>query len=186
MYRIAGGIGARKKGIDNKMNNKGFTLLEMVVTFGIIGILLGGVAIIFPQWLNQYTYLKQTAAATEVMDVVASGIWDEMSLSRERAWSGDGISYLNGERISKLPLDHTGCTCSLADDTLVISGQPKIYGAVFDTGFYKDMSVTITMQEEKRSRDDKPVLVMNIEVYSSQGALLASETKTVFYYNPET
>ena len=166
------------------MNNKGFTLLEMVITFGIIGILIGGVAIIFPQWLNQYTYLKQTAAATEVMDVVASGIQDEMSLSRERTWSAEGLTYVNGERISKLPLDNTACTSSYSDGKLIISGQPKIYGAIFDTAFYKDMSVTLTMQEEKRSRDDALVLVTTIEVYSPQGALLASETKTTFYYNP--
>ena len=167
------------------MNNKGFTLLEMVVTLGIIGILLGSVAVIFPQWLNQYTFLKETAAATEVMDVVASGIQDEMALCSERTWSGEGITYVNGERISKLPLDNAGCSSSYNGTELVITGQPKVYGAIFDTGFYKDMTVTITMKEEKRGRDEKPVLVTTIEVFSKQGTLLAGETKTTFYYNSD-
>lgn len=167
------------------MNNKGFTLLEMVITVAIIGILIGSVAVIFPQWLEQYSLLKQTAAATEVMDVVASGIQDELSLSKERNWESDGLTYERGDRISTLPIDNEDCSVSYGGGNLVISGQPKIYGAVFDTAFYKDMTVNITLQEEKRSRDDLPVLVTTIEVYSAQGTLLAGETKTTFYYNPE-
>lgn len=167
------------------MNNKGFTLLEMVVTVGILGILMSAIAIIFPNWLRQYTMLKETAAATEIMDVVASGIQDELSVSQEREWSEDGLYYINGDRIGNLPLEDSPCSIAYTDKKLVIEGQPGIYGAVFDTGFYKDMSVKITLEEEKRSRDDAIFLLSTIEVYSSDGTMLGSETKSTYYYNPE-
>lgn len=167
------------------MNNKGFTLLEMVITVAIIGILISGVAIIFPRWLNQYTLLKQTAEAMEVMDVVASGIQDELSMSRERTWSAEGLGYVNGDRIGRLPLEKEKCTVIYTGGPLVISGQPKIYGAIFDTEFYKDMTVRLTLQEQKRSRDGIVFLEAVIEVYSTEGVLLCSETKNTFYYNPQ-
>lgn len=167
------------------MNNKGFTLLEMIITIGIISILMGGIAFIFPQWLRQYTMLKETAAATEIMDVVASGISEELSMSQERNWTTAGISYVNGDRISSLPLETEDCTISYQDGVLKISGQPKIYGAIFDTTFYKDMSVTLTMYEQARSRDGAKVLLATIEVYSAKDVLLSSETRTIFYYNPQ-
>ncbi len=167
-----------------KMGNKGFTLLEMVLTVGIISILIGGVAAVLPQWLSQYIMLKQTAAATEVMDVVASGIEEEMSFSRNRIWGNQGISYVTGDRVCALPLKESPAEVTYADGRLVISGRPKIYGAVFDAAFYKDMTVKLTIWETKRARDGTVVLMTQIEVFSAKGQLLCSETKPTVYYNP--
>ena len=168
----------------DKMDNKGFTLLEMVLTVGIISILIGGVVTVVPQWLSQYIMLKQTAAATEVMDVVASGIEEEMSFSRNRIWGTQGVSYVTGERVCMLPLKDSPVEMTYADGRLVIRGKPKIYGAVFDTAFYKDMTVQLTMWETKRTRDGISILMTQIEVFSAKGQLLCSETKPTVYYNP--
>lgn len=167
-----------------KMGNKGFTLLEMVLTVGIISIFIGGVAAVLPQWLSQYIMLKQTAAATEIMDVVSSGIEEEMSFSRNRIWGAQGVSYVTGDRVCTLPLKDSPVEMTYADGRLVISGKPKIYGAVFDTAFYKDMTVKLTMWEAKRTRDQATILMMQIEVFSAKGQLLCSETKPTVYYNP--
>lgn len=167
-----------------KKNNKGFTLLEMVLTVALISILIGGVAVVFPQWLSQYILLKQTAAATEVMDVIASGIEDEMAFSRNRMWGPSGVSYVTGDRVCTLPLKNSQAETSYADGRLVINGRPRIYGAIFDTAFYKDMTVQLTMWESKRERDGMPILMIQVEVYSDQGILLCSETKPTAYYNP--
>lgn len=166
------------------MNNKGFTLLEMVVTVALLSIVIAGVVVIFPNWMNQYDMLKETAAATEIMDVVASGIQEELSLSQERQWDENGLSYVNGDRLGQLPLEDSQSTTSYTNGTLVISGQPKIYGAVFDTEFYKDMTVTLTLQEKERKRDNSVFLLAIIEVHAADGELLCSERKTIFYYNP--
>lgn len=166
------------------MDNKGFTLLEMICTVGIISILLAGVAAIFPQWLDQYMLLKQTAAATEIMDAVASGIQEELSFSKDRKWGPEGLTYATGDKIATLPLKDSACTVTYADSRLVISGQPRIYGTIFDAEFYQDMTVTLTLQEQKRERDGAVVLLVRIEVYSSTGKLLCSETKPTIYYNP--
>lgn len=166
------------------MKNKGFTLLEMVLTIGIISILLAGVAVIFPQWVDQYILLKQTAAATEIMDAVASGIQQELAFSQDREWSDQGLTYVTADKVSILPLKGSQCTITYAENQLVISGQPRIYGTVFDQSFYKDMTVTLTMQEEKRSRDGAMILMTQIQVYSASGKLLCSETKPTMYYNP--
>lgn len=166
-----------------RLNNKGFTLLEMVIAVAIVSLLVGSVVVVFPQWLTQYVMLRQTAEATEIMDVIASGIQDELLFSKERTWDEQGLHYVRDSRIGTLPLNDTECAITYEDGSLTILGKPQIFGAVFDSGFYGDMTAKLVMKEQTRSRDGAPVLVAQIEVYSSQGQLLASEAVSVLYYN---
>ena len=166
-----------------RWNNKGFTLLEMVIAVAIVSLLVGSVVVVFPQWLTQYVTLRQTAEATEKMDVIASGIQDELLFCKERTWDEKGLHYVRDSRIGNIPLNDAECTIAYEDGTLTILGKPLIFGAVFDSDFYDDMTAKLVLKEQTRSRDGAPVLGVQIEIYSSQGQLLGSETISVLYYN---
>lgn len=168
-----------------KIDDSGFTLMELIITVAILSVLMTGVVTTFPQWLRQYTMLKETSRATEIMDILASGINQEMKFSTSRTWGSEGISYVNAEKLStSLPIATDGCTITYESDKLIIDGRPKIYGSVFDTGIYDEMTVRLILSETERTRDNARVLQTLIEVYSDSGALLATETKSTMYYNP--
>lgn len=178
-----------------KTNNKGFTLLEVVITVAIISILFGGIATVFPQWLNQYIMLRQTARATEIMDVVATAVRDELIYSTDREWTEEGLKYIRDTRMSTIPVNTTDCTVTYlpgeADNNGVITivGRPQIFGTIFDENFYKDMTVRLVLEEKTRVRGTdgsmgKKFLQAQIEVFSAEGQRLASVTETVSYYNP--
>ncbi len=166
-----------------RMNNKGFTLLEMVIAVAVISLLIGSIVVVFPQWLTQYVTLRQTAEAMEIMDVIASGIQDELLFSKERTWDGQGLHYVRDTRIGHIPLNDMECAVSYEGGSLTVEGKPQIFGVVFDSDFYGDMTAKLILGEQTRSRDGAKVLVTQIEIYSSQGQLLGSETASVLYYN---
>ncbi len=178
-----------------KLNNKGFTLLEIVITVAIISILFGGVVTVFPQWMNQYLMLRQTAKATEVMDVVATAVRDEMVYSTDREWTEEGLKYVRDVRMGTIPVDTADCSVSYAPDetggsgVITIEGRPQIFGTIFDDDFYTDMTIKLVLEEKERARGadgsmGKKFLQAQIEVFSAEGQRLASVTEAVAYYNP--
>ncbi len=165
-------------------DNRGFTLLEMVIAIAIISILMSAIVFIFPQWLRQYEQLKKTAKAVEIMDSIASAVQEEMKFSQDRSFGRQGLKYLVGERISAIPLDDAHCSVAYDESShrVRIEGKPKIFGTIFDTAFYGDMTVLLVIWEQ--DKEGESLLMTQIEVYSSEGNLLCSVTRPVVYYNP--
>lgn len=167
-----------------RKNNSGFTLIEMIITTAILGILLSAVAVTFPQWLNQYLFIQNESRAVEIMDIVAAGVGEELRFSKDRTIDDvNGLTYACGKRICTIPLNQEECTITYEDDELIITGQPKIYGSIFDTGIYNDLYVTLTMKEETVAPGNV-LMRTKIEIFSEGGQPLCSETKTTHYYNP--
>lgn len=49
-----------------EMNKKGFTLVELIVSFAILMILLGGVVALLPAFFNQYNHVQNTARTQSI------------------------------------------------------------------------------------------------------------------------
>lgn len=160
--------------------NKGFTLIEMVIAVAIVSMLFGSIVVIFPQWLSQYVMLRDTAEATEVMDVVAAGIKDELQFSKDRLWNDEGIYYVRGNRSVQIPLNPSDCNITYDNQVMTIEGRPEIFGSIFDESFYSGNIIKLTLQN---NGEESKYMNANIEIYSEQGELLASEIKTVVFYN---
>ncbi|MCR4651112.1 MAG: type II secretion system GspH family protein [Lachnospiraceae bacterium] len=162
-------------------NNKGFTLIEMIITLGLVGILLSAVAVLFPQWLDQYLYIRQLGTATGIMDVVGQGVQSELEYSTDRMIEATGLSYIVEDRIGKIPANTDDCTVTVTSDTVVINGQPAIFGSVVDPDFYHDMSVTITLVLDGTGSDEH--INALIEVFNSEGKIMCSENKPMILYS---
>ncbi|MBR1931377.1 MAG: hypothetical protein IJ833_07915 [Lachnospiraceae bacterium] len=160
-------------------------MIEMIITVGIIAVLTGSIAVVFPQWLRQYVSLRQIAEATNMVDVMASGIKEELQFSKNRTWDEEGLHYVRDIRMGDFPLNEDECTINYdeAANTLTVVGRPEIFGTVFDADFYGEMTATVVVENETRTRDNKNFLAVDIEIRNAEGQLMSSEKIAVNLYN---
>ena len=123
-----------------------------------------------------------------MMDVVASGMKEELQYSKNRTFDENGFHYVRGTRIGDFPIQSTAgdytVTYTVGEQSVTVSGQPKIFGTVFDTAFYGDMTTVITLREESRTSDGRSFLTADIEIRNNEDKVMSSETIAIHLFQP--
>jgi prepilin-type N-terminal cleavage/methylation domain-containing protein len=99
-----------------KKNNKGMTLVEMIVSFALLGIFLAAAGIAISGPVKTYYYQRKTMSAYTVADAVLSEIRNDIQTARGGDTSADGTGYikLRADDGTVVEADETGSCLEFA------------------------------------------------------------------------
>lgn len=159
-------------------DQKGFTLIEMIIALAMVTILFTVILAVLTRTITAYAKMKESVEAMKIADVMGSGMVKELEFAKEITFESDCMTYSVDGGGTRLPLDNTSAVTTTSD-SISILGKPKIYGVVFDPGFYKADSVNIDI-----TRANENTLLIQIKIISdASGDTLYTGKQTVHLYN---
>lgn len=169
-------------------------MLELIITVAMVAVFFGAVTLAVPRCLEQYIMMKETSEAMEISSILENGLASELGgAGRINVDESKGICYVRDNLIKYFPIDAESAktddsyNCDMTvtkngmDSEIVIKGQPKIYGTLYDTKFYGGMSVEMVLNY----RTGADCINLKISVLSSEGKVIAVTTKPIVLYNKE-
>jgi type IV pilus assembly protein PilA len=127
--------------LNAKKNNKGFTLVELIIVIAIIAVLA---AVLAPQYIK---YVEKSREATDANAV------NEIAHAAEVAYVGDGTTQPTGEKFT-ITVDANGgvtYTKNAVTDTLSdeVAGIAASSAYTMKSKAYKGATITITLNDGK-------------------------------------
>lgn len=160
-------------------NQKGFTLVEMIIAVALISVFFTVVVTVMTRTLNSYVTMKQTTEAIKMADVIGSGMVKELEFAQNIEFTAEGMNYTVKKGSSVLPMNGTATVASYTSDSIVIEGKPEIFGVVFDPGLYANNSVRLRITKAATQ-----VLAVEMEIIDDSSNELVYKTKrTIHLYN---
>lgn len=161
-------------------NQKGFTLVEMIIAVAMISVFFTVVVAVMTRTLNTYLSIRQTTNAMKTADVLGSGMVKELEFAQDIEFKAEGMSYSVNKGSSRIPLNAAPVT-SYTANSVVIEGKPEIFGVVFDSGFYEENSVRLQI-----TRPEQRILSIDIQIIQDgSNEVLYTTKRTVYLYNIE-
>lgn len=174
-----------------KLNNVGTTMMELIITVAIVTVFFGAVAIAVPNCLEQYVMMKNTSEAMEITSIIENGLSTELGGAGRISFTADkGLTYARNGQIRNFPIleDKAGDSSKTSTikvenkdgvSIMTVTGKPKIYGTLYDTAFYGNMTVEIIVTYKKGA----DCMNSKITVYNSEGESIAITEKPIVLYN---
>lgn len=164
---------------NNVKNNKGFTLVEMIIAVALISVFFTVVVAVMTRTLNSYVTMKQTTEAIKMADVIGSGMVKELEFADGIDFTADGMKYTVNRGSSVLPMNGTATVSAYTDDSIIIEGKPEIFGVVFDPALYQHNSAKLQI-----SKVAEQVLYVEMDIIDdNSGDLIYKTNRTVHLYN---
>ncbi|MCR4717937.1 MAG: prepilin-type N-terminal cleavage/methylation domain-containing protein [Lachnospiraceae bacterium] len=168
-----------------RMNNKGVTLTEMVVSFALLGIFLIAVSIIITYAVKNYYHEKRVMTSYSVADLVLDEIKDDIQTMQASPSEINGINY--GAGYVKLRTE-SGTTIPVIDDRTIkgdtiefVSSNIKdaVYAEQIDTkGYTGYMIRNQAVTQSDSSIDPLEADKLTVRYYSKD---LKEETISKYY-----
>lgn len=184
-------VNNKQKQLNNRLNNKGTTMIELIITVAIVAVFFGAVAVAVPKCLEQYIMMKETSEALEITSILENGLAAELGSAGRISFNEEtGISYVkNGQNryfpIKKGVTEDTNYDYDIklkidgSERILRITGQPKSYGTLYDIGFYGNMTVEMTLDYVPGN----DCINLQVVVFNSEGKSIATTNKPIILYN---
>lgn len=173
-----------KRIIKKKHNNKGFTMLEVIITVGIVSIFFLSISVVLPQSLEYYILMEKTSTALELTDIIENGIGMELAGASSIAFDESvGITYINGNEIRKFPAnkDLSGLNMQVSPDvkSLKVTGRPYIWRSVYDDEMYGKYTASIILNQNI----DTGKMNVTVTIFDEDNKSLCTTTKPIIMYN---
>jgi prepilin-type N-terminal cleavage/methylation domain-containing protein len=176
---------------NRKQNNKGFTLLEMVLVMAIIAVFFTMVAFLVPVWYKNYEDSMRLNYARQIADAVLGAVEEQIRFADDLTIvysAPDDDSYV--ERITGkakgvrfyTPMEGTGwvgdaLTSTVKDTKKYADGMaPLIDGLVYDEDFFMENSIRLSFQLKPEGGLPKRCEV-TVQVVSEDGTKLVLQKK---------
>lgn len=177
----------------SSLNNKGLTMLELIMTVAVITVFFTTISITLPRVMEQYILMKNTSEALEITSILENGMATELGGAANFRFEEkyNGLGYEKNLQVRYFPLNAQkseedpdyGCTTTLvntgSEHFLTITGRPKIYGTLYDGGFYGNMTVKI----ELKYKDGAENMNVKITVFDAEGKSICVSEKPIVLYN---
>ena len=145
----------------NKKNNKGFSLVELIVVVAIMAVLVAVLAPTLLRYVEKTRVQKDASAVSEVVQAVKIALADE-DINKATS-SGDKVVIVDSEDATELS---TGNNTSLSTELGKTIGTVKFSSANAD-----DVTITIEMDE-----DGTPTLTVDTEATGAWGDAVKAVT----------
>ena len=167
-----------------KVNNKGFTMLELIITVAIVSIFFTAIAYVIPEALEYYLVVEKTSTALELADIIENGLEMEMGGAASLAFDESyGVTYINGEEIRTFPankdLSNIDMQVDVDNRTVIVSGKPYVWRSVYDDELYGDYSAKIVLDQDVDTGDMR----IELTIFDGDGDQLCTSRKPVIMYN---
>ena len=172
------------KRVRKKLNNKGFTMMEIIITVAIVSIFFLSISIVVPQSLDYYILMEKTSTAIELTDIIENGLGMELAGAASIAFDDSvGITYINGEEIRKFPankdLSKLNMKVSVDDKKLEVTGRPYIWRSVYDDELYGQYTAKILLTQD----DNTGNINIKVTIFDENNDSVCTTTKPVIMYN---
>lgn len=189
-------------------NNKGFTMLELVITVALVSIFFGVVVAIVPSTINEYIAMRKLASAMELTNLIENGIATELSSATSICFDEekDVITYIKNKEQRRFPsnedktlllegfttLNEIGRNVSEYPDgmggkvsTIEVGGKTTdgghvyVFNSICDDGIYSDFGAKITIIYVSATNSYE----MLVCVYDENDEIICSSQKPIIMYN---
>ena len=160
-------------------------MLELIMTVAVVTVFFGAVVVALPRCMEEYITMKKTSDALEITSVLENGLATELCGSSRVVFGGEreALNYVRNQELRYFPINYdegSEVTITSGDAyVMTVVGKPKIYGTLYDTNFYDDMSVEVVLTYVT----DASSMNVKITVYDSDGLSLAVSEKPIILYN---
>ena len=187
-----------------KNNNKGFTMLEIVITMALVTIFFGVVVVVVPSGLSQYISMMKLSDGIELTNVIENGIAGEFAVASSIYFDeeNDVITYIKDHEQRSFPsndddyvaiddndvtkLNEVSRECTSYTDAnsniinqITAGGRPYVFNTICDDGVYDGYysKIKITYNQKHCTYE------IEVEVYDENYDIICSSKKPIITYN---